>query len=130
MIPLDRFIGIPYRNRGDSFEGGDCWGLVWMFHRLALGREIPRYAGYSDAEGPDIPDRITAGWQDWTEVPRDAVRRGDVLAMRVGRHPVHVGVAVDASTMLHVLEGRMSCLESFTTGAWKHALVRVGRWTS
>lgn len=129
-VPLDAFIGIPYRNRGDSFDGCDCWGLVWLFHRHALGRTIPRYAGYLDAEGPDIPARIRAGWAEWQDIPIGAAEAGDVLALRVAGLPVHVGVVVSPGTMLHVLDGRMSCLESFTTGAWSRAIARIGRWMS
>jgi cell wall-associated NlpC family hydrolase len=53
-----------------------------------------------------------------------------VLALRVGRLPTHCGVYVGGGMMLHVLEGRMSCLERITRGFWKNAIVRVGRWKS
>jgi cell wall-associated NlpC family hydrolase len=103
---------------------------VWLFHRVALGNAIPRYAGYQDAEGPDIPDRIRQGWADWAIVPLGRETTGDVLALRIGEHAVHVGVVVAPGTMLHVLEGRCACLESYVHRPWSLALARIGRWTS
>jgi cell wall-associated NlpC family hydrolase len=127
---IGRFIGIPYVNRGDGFDGCDCWGLVWLFHREALGHEVPRYAGYSDAEGEDIPARIREGWEGWAHVLPGQEELGDVLALRVGQHPVHVGVVVSRGQMLHVLRGANSSLARYDVGLWQHALMRIGRWKS
>lgn len=129
-LTLDRFIGIPYASRGDWFDGCDCWGLVWLFHRMALDHHIPRYAGYADAEGADIPDRIREGWQGWQVIERGQEQVGDVLALRVGMHPVHCGVVVRPGRMLHTLRGSASCLADYDLGMWRLALARIGRWTS
>ena len=43
MSAFDRFVGIPYadKGRGDSV---DCWGLVWrVFHEMR-GITLPSYA--------------------------------------------------------------------------------------
>jgi murein DD-endopeptidase len=129
VIPLS-FIGIPYVNRGSSFQGCDCWGLVWLFHREVLKNEIPRYEGYVDAEGAGIGEYIEARWDNWISVQPANMELGDVLALKVGRLPVHCGVYAGHGKMLHVLEGRMSCLEPVARGFWKNAIVRIGRWKS
>lgn len=130
MVPA-RWIGIPYLNRGSDFAGCDCWGLAWLFHREVLGQEIPRYEGYANASDPDeVSARIRAGWEGWQPVALPDVVLGDVLALRLGRHPVHVGIVINQTWMLHILEGRNSCLERYTQGMWKHAIVRIGRWKS
>lgn len=124
------FIGIPYANRGSSFQGCDCWGLVWLYHAEVLKRLVPRYDGYKDAESADISDYISDRWNQWQKVEPANMEPGDVLALRVGRHPVHCGVYVGHGMMLHVMEGRMSCLERVDIGFWKNLIVRVGRWKS
>lgn len=129
MIPT-KFIGIPYVNRGSSFEGCDCWGLVWLFHREVLKQDIPRYDGYESAEHPSIGGYISARWDAWESVGREHMEPGDVLALRAGGLPVHCGVYVGRTMMLHVLEGRMSCLETVARGYWMNAIVRIGRWKS
>jgi len=129
-VNLRPFIGIPYVNRGSSFQGCDCWGLVWLFHREILQNDIPRYDGYDDAESPTIGNYIKDRWNNWSSVEPTGIEPGDVLALRVGDLPVHCGVYAGHGKMLHVLEGRMSCLESVTRGYWKNAIVRIGRWKS
>jgi cell wall-associated NlpC family hydrolase len=129
-VTLDQFIGIPYQNRGSSFKGCDCWGLVWLFHRHALNQEIPRYEGYADAESPSMRNYIVERWNAWVSVELANIELGDVLALKVGGLPVHCGVYAGHGRMLHVLEGRMSCLEPVARGLWKNAIVRIGRWKS
>lgn len=130
MTILSDFIGIPYRDRGSSFSGCDCWGLVWLFHTQHLHSMIPRYEGYASAEGGDIPDRIRQGWAEWQQIQPGQTKLGDVLALRVGRNPVHCGVVLDGSRMLHILEGRESCIEPYDVGFWRDSIVRIGRWKS
>lgn len=126
---LRPFIGIPYQDRGSTFQGCDCWGLVWLFHAEMLNRLIPRYDGYESAEGADIPDRISTGWRQWTQVDPANMEPGDVLALRLGRSPVHCGVYVGRGMMLHTLKGRESCTEHVDRGFWKNNIVRIGRWS-
>lgn len=33
MIDLRKYIGIPFINRGDSFDGADCFGLLRLFYK-------------------------------------------------------------------------------------------------
>lgn len=127
---LASFIGIPYENRGSGFGGCDCWGLVWLYYSEVLGIPIPRYSGYLDAEAPAMVDYVESRWNQWQQVPRSEMRPGDVLALKVGKLAVHCGVYVGEGKMLHVMEGRMSCLERVDRGFWHNAIVRVGRWTS
>jgi cell wall-associated NlpC family hydrolase len=131
-MSLSPYIGIPYLNRGSSFQGCDCWGLVWLFNAEELHRLIPRYEGYDDANDSAImKDYISGRWGAWEEVARDALQIGDVLAVRLGiKAATHCGVYAGNGKMLHTLAGRMSCLESIEEGFWKNAIVRIGRWKS
>lgn len=124
------FIGIPYLNRGSSFQGCDCWGLVWLYYAEIMHQLIPRYDGYADAESPTMSDYISERWNQWQSIEPTNMEAGDVLALRVGRLPVHCGVYIGQGRMLHVMEGRMSCLERVNIGFWKNNIVRVGRWKS
>jgi cell wall-associated NlpC family hydrolase len=124
------FIGIPYVNRGSTFQGCDCWGLVWLYHAEVLHKLIPRYDGYENAESPDMGGYISERWNQWETVEPANMEPGDVVALRLGRLPVHCGVYVGGGRMLHILEGRMSCLERVNVGFWKTAIARIGRWKS
>jgi cell wall-associated NlpC family hydrolase len=125
----DTFIGIPYKDRGQSFDGCDCWGLVTLFHSELLGRNLstPLYSG---AHGPEVPDLIQQGWVEWEKVDLRNTRFGDVIALRIGKIPVHCGVVINGDFMLHILEGRDSCIEPYSSGFWFRCIARIGRWKS
>jgi cell wall-associated NlpC family hydrolase len=126
---LNPFIGIPYQDRGSSFGGCDCWGLIWLFFMEERRVLIPRYEGYESAEGKDIHEHIQRGWAGWQTVPEGAVLEPfDVLALRVGGLPVHCGIYIGGGRMLHTLRGRESCTEKVLSGYWSRHIVRVGRW--
>jgi cell wall-associated NlpC family hydrolase len=123
-------IGIPYRDKGTSPEGVDCWGLVVLYHRL-VGRTVPRYdETYSSAD--NVGNAITNGWVEWEQIPLGSEEPGDVLAFRkaAGGQVVHCGVVLGRGQFLHCLEGRNSCVERYDIGMWKKLLVRIGRWNS
>lgn len=41
---FDRFVGIPYLDKGRSIVGSDCWGLLFQVYRELRGIELPSYA--------------------------------------------------------------------------------------
>lgn len=123
-------IGIPYLDKGSSEKGVDCWGLVFLYHRL-VGKTIPRYdETYGSAN--DVGAAITNGWVEWTEIPLGQEQPGDVLAFRnpAGGQVVHCGVVLGQGQFLHCLQGRNSCVERYDRGVWQKLLVRIGRWNS
>jgi cell wall-associated NlpC family hydrolase len=130
MISL---IGIPYKSKGTSFEGVDCWGLVYLYHQHILGRQIPRYEqGYDDAESEQASHMIRQGWVDWEQIQFGDEIQGDVLAFRAmnSTRAVHCGVVVEKGRFLHCLRGRETCLEKYDRGLWRSLMVRIGRWNS
>lgn len=127
---LNPFIGIPYLNRGSSYAGCDCWGLVWLFHADILGNLLPRYEGYGDATKPEISSYISDRWNSWQQVRLEDIQIGDIIALNLNGLPVHCAVYVGRGKMLHILDGRMSCTETVVSGFWKNSIARIGRWKS
>ncbi|MGE5598498.1 MAG: NlpC/P60 family protein [Bacteroidota bacterium] len=109
-MPLDDFLGIPYRLNGRDRSGADCAGLVLLYLR-SLGYHPP------DGDGrPVTPDwrkdaepRMLA-WLNKYAVPVDRAQQGDIALFRLPRGTMHLGVMVDGQSFLHVLEDRDSML--------------------
>lgn len=49
---INKYIGVPWVNRGESTKGIDCWGLVLASYREIEGIELPQISGYSNEECP------------------------------------------------------------------------------
>jgi cell wall-associated NlpC family hydrolase len=109
----ERFVGLPYRGGGRSFAGVDCWGLVYLVYQHAAKVPVPTY---DTVECDDllaiaraVGDAHTVGpWM--LNPPQWAARAFDLAVMtgiaraeggRIRQGEVHVGVMVDATSVLH-----------------------------
>jgi cell wall-associated NlpC family hydrolase len=99
-------IGAPYRDRGRSPEGWDCWGLVHWCREHWLGKPTPSYADlYSEIDFRTSERRavktmrmIMAEIAQWSPVER---RAGAVVLLTRYERPIHVGLMLDHRNFLH-----------------------------
>ncbi|MEQ8966344.1 MAG: C40 family peptidase [Azospirillaceae bacterium] len=95
----ERFLGVPYLWGGRSSLGLDCSGLVQVA-LVEAGIACPRDTYMQEAA---FADRAMAGALDGDVPAPGAVARGDLVFF-----PGHVGVAVDATRMVHANVTRMA----------------------
>ena len=97
---------VPFTDKGRSFEGWDCWGLVCCAYWEVLGLRLPTYAeGYentADARRLAHVVQAATGGADWQETARAA---GAIAVIQRRRRPVHVGLVVSGSDILHCEAG-------------------------
>lgn len=123
------FIGLPWAFAGRSRDGVDCWGLLWLVYRDALGIEVASYAGQT-LDAPErnqiaallANDRAKSPW-----VTVEAAREFDMAVFRRGGIESHIGIVTAPGRMIHILQGGESCVERFDTGRWKPKLVALHR---
>jgi cell wall-associated NlpC family hydrolase len=114
MIWADSYLTIPFRDRGSSREGCDCWGLILCILAEQRGIHLSDY--------PEIPEGanlakiraiITAArGPQWSEIPAGEEQPFDVVLMRaivsVGerRHsrPIHIGLVTSPGSLIHIEE--------------------------
>lgn len=127
---FDRFVGIPYLDRGRSLVGLDCWGLVVMLFRELRGIELPSYSeSYVTAADRAAIARLIAGEiEPWAEIEAGSEQIFDVVLMREGRYPRHVGIVTEPGQLLHVLEGQTSRIERYRSGAFMHRVAGFYRY--
>ncbi|MBP7339640.1 NlpC/P60 family protein [Niveispirillum sp.] len=112
------YIGLPYRWGARGPEAFDCWGLVEGVMRTRFAVDLP------SLRSPDAEDDFAgmarvaneqAGgfvrlfgrehWRDALVWPSPAERPGDIVLMRRGAFPCHVGVVVASDWMIHCQAG-------------------------
>jgi len=120
------YIGLPFREKGRSTDGVDCWGLVRLVYAERFGIALPdlsdRYAASED--GPTVERTVegeTAPGGSWRL--REAPEVGSVGVFRVKGLPSHVGIAVADGRFLHSFPGVNSVVESYQSPAWSNRLV-------
>ena len=107
MIWWAKYVGVPFLDRGRDMAGLDCWGLVCLIYAQELGIDLPHYGEVSAKDLLRVARSIGKGQESWE--PTNDPAAFDVVVMRLyDRAWVgHVGVMVDARTMIHT-EARIS----------------------
>lgn len=124
LVPLDKYIGIPFKDNGRDFYGCDCYGLVWLFYRDILGIELPKLSDeYDDpSDVHTIQELITRYHQSWEP---STGQWGDLLVFRgltMSRNSIHLAVLLEPGKMLHTVDGTDSCLDSYESSLWRNRL--------
>ena len=121
----DKYIGIPFVERGRDFNGCDCGGLVLLALKQELGVEALDFQEYEKAAfrrmegykmlGEGMRKVIKAEW-----LIVDKPKPFDLVRFWYGRHPSHVGLYAGYSNyFLHVEASAMFArLESLSSIAW------------
>lgn len=131
MIPdwAAPYIGLPYRDRGRSRDGADCWGGVRLVYREVFGIDLPDYAdAYTTADDAlGVAAAVAHGLETgWERV--QAPRAGDLLILRIGGRPWHCAILVSPERFLHWpphdAAGRqsLSCIERLDSPRWAKRL--------
>lgn len=102
---MNRFIGIPFADGEQSFDGANCYGLVRLFYREHLGINIPELRVHSDHSNVVWATYLKEIGEHWESVTEPQLY--DVVAMAQDvRHPrivQHVGIYIGDGKVLHTL---------------------------
>jgi len=112
---LSKYVGIPYAEHGRGRLGCDCWGLVTYAYKEEFGISLPSYdAYYDDPENQThIDDAFDIEEKSWQKVDKPVL--GDVVLLKLRGVLVHVGIIIDSTRMLHVMKGKHTIIESYTS---------------
>lgn len=115
---FDRFVGIPYLDKGRSIVGLDCWGLLWIVFRELRGINLPSFAErYVTGSDRMAIARLIAGeLDDWAAIPAGDEQAFDGVLMREGDFQRHIGIVTSPGMVLHVQSGETSRIERYRSG--------------
>lgn len=128
---FDRYVGVPWIEKGREFEGCDCWGLLRLLYLNERGISVPSYSdSYENVDDRATLTALIRGEvsQSWGEIARGAEQIFDAVLMREGRALSHVGVVVAPGKLLHVERGGTSVIEPYRHGPLKHRVIGFYRF--
>lgn len=128
MAKLDAYVGLPWKDRGRTSDGCDCWGLLRIVYAKELGIELPDYSGDYDtvADRTVVAGLIDDGISDWVPVIPGTEQPLDAILIR--QSPWHIGVIVRRGLMLHMPRNQTSCIEPYDTGRWSRRVEGIYRY--
>ena len=125
---FDRYIGIPFKDKGRDFDGCDCWGLIRLIYKNEFNINLPEYldAYVSTANRKSVAEFADAEKLNWIAVT-SRPSFGDVILFRIYGLPMHIGMAIGKRQMIHILKGADSGVERFDNLIWKNRILGVYR---
>ncbi len=117
---VNRALDVPFEERGRSYDGWDCWGLIYVAYRDLYEIELPTYTGeyHSTRRREELQDLIAqrkmGGWK-----LSDPHRPGDVALVHMMGRNCHVGLMLSGWDMLHVQAGVSVVVEPIDRPPWR-----------
>ena len=118
----NKYIGIPFQEKGRDFTGLDCWGLVRLIYDQEFNIKLPSFTdSYNDTnDGEHLQDLISQHKENWAP---SQPKEGAVVLFRIMGHESHVGVCISETHFIHVREGQTTVVESLGSITWKNRLI-------
>lgn len=124
MRSVADFVGIPYVAHGRSYNGADCWGILYLYYRDVLGTPVPAYSAEMDAaefNHRGIAPVVSAEREKYWH-PIDTPQPGDGILMRAGGHDSHVGIFLGQGRMLHSEGPHPSVIDRIGDMRWRNRI--------
>lgn len=132
MLPdwPNRYVGTPFADRGRGRSGLDCWGLLRLVYADVAGIDLPGYGDdyASVCDDESIVEIFNRERAEWIDVPSPEPL--DAVMFRILGLPLHVGIVVDSTRFLHVMDKRGTCIERLSSPAWTHRVLSFYRHRS
>ncbi len=114
---FEKYIGIPYVEKGRDESGVDCWGLVRLIYKNELDINLPSFTTEYEISDNERLEELFAQYKEGWE-STDTPEVGDVVMFRIFGYEAHIGICVGDNKFLHVREGRDSAIESLDNPKW------------
>lgn len=130
---IAEYIDIPFKEKGRTRKGADCWGLVLLVLKEQYGvTGLPdfrkSYSHTGDREG--IKDCVTDEAHNWVKVSEP--EKGAVIVFNIGGYPQHVGICTGfkqgKAMFLHVHKGANSTHERLSSSLWNQRIAGIYKY--
>ena len=118
----NKYIGIPFQEKGRDFSGLDCWGLVRLIYDQEFDIKLPSFAEqYNDTNDSEHLQDLIAQYKEGWE-PCEA-QEGHLVLFRLLGAESHVGICIDETRFIHVRENQSVVIENLDSPMWKNRIV-------
>ena len=118
----NNYIGIPFKYKGRTTDGIDCWGLVRLIYSNEYNITLPSFSSdYSENDYDRISELIVQYKEGWEPIEKPV--EGSLVLFRIMGAETHVGIAVSDTHFVHAREGYDSAIESFSSPSWSKRVV-------
>lgn len=125
----ERYVNVPFLDKGRDENGADCWGLASVIYKNELKITLPDYLEFYENtnEREKLSALISSESQShWISVKEP--KEFDVVVLNMRGVPMHVGIVTKPNHMIHCARGIGTTHEHYGTARWKHKVMGFYRW--
>lgn len=120
----NKYIGIPYQEKGRSLEGADCWGLSRLIYKNEFDIDLPSFSdNYAHEDTERIAELMIQYREGWEETKEP--KSGDMVLFRVLGHISHIGVMINDKQFIHSRQGQDSAIDNLSNSRWTHRVAGI-----
>jgi len=124
------YIGIPYKDKGRTFNGSDCYGLLKLYYKEQLNIDIPEVNVSADQPRRSLAKYLEEISKHWEEV-KTPIKNCAVAMCLNEEHPnmvTHFGVMIDEKRMLHTYKNTNSHIIEIEHPTVKNQIKGFYKW--
>lgn len=125
----EKYMSVPFVDKGREMDGADCWGLARLIYKDELGIELPDYldAYEHTLERKAISLHISDVYEkNWVKV--EEPKEFDLVIVDISGVPMHIGIVTKKDHMIHCSRDVNTAHESLKTSRWKHKIRGFARY--
>ena len=128
-MDFNQYIGIPFKSKGRTREGLDCWGLIRLLYLEQFQIELPSYVDdyLSASDFKTAGKLIEDNLHRWIKIDPSIRTLGDVIVLRIYGQPIHMGMLINDQQMIHVFKNIDTCVQRIYTSIWKQRIHGIYR---
>lgn len=119
---FNRFLSIPYADKGRDYSGADCYGILYLIYK-ENGIILPSYTSDYENSGNSKSAglAIAQNSQKWQKIEEAQIKLFDVVLFKICGFPCHLGVIIDSKEkmMIHTLKGQNTSIEKYSRVMWQ-----------
>ena len=118
---IAQYVGIPFAEQGSDREGCHCGGLIQLIYKEQFDIEIEGFSGCAkDHDQAALFLNHQEHSRCWKRIEEPVF--GAVVLMNIRGLPIHLGMAISQTHMIHVLRGANAVIEPFNTGKYANRI--------
>jgi hypothetical protein len=117
----NKYIGIPFLDKGRDTNGIDCWGLVRLVYKQEYNIDLPNFSTDYEADDAERMRDLLAQYKEgWEKI--DTPTEGCIVLFNILGVESHMGIAVSSTHFLHARDHYDSAIESFDSVGWRNRI--------
>ena len=117
----NKYIGIPFLDKGRDTNGIDCWGLARLVYKQEYNIDLPSFGNDYEANDTERMQDLLAQYKEgWEKI--DAPVEGCIVLFNIFGVESHMGIAISDTHFLHAREKYTSAIEAFDSVAWRNRI--------